>query len=62
MNSVVTMRFTYSNATKLADTIRQSRTLPIAKARSAKLVKSLIDYFGGIPNSESVRPYPFFVQ
>ena len=43
------------NATQLADVVRQSRGLPIAKARAAKLVKSLIDLFSAIPNSETVR-------
>lgn len=45
------------NADALAETVRSSRTFmsSIAKAKTAKLVRTLIDYFEGIPGSQQTQ-------
>lgn len=45
------------NAEALAETVRSSRTFmsSIAKAKTAKLVRTLIDYFEGIPGSQQTQ-------
>ncbi|PWN53856.1 putative 26S proteasome non-atpase regulatory subunit Rpn6 [Violaceomyces palustris] len=45
------------NATALADTVRSSRTFmaSIAKAKTAKLIRTLIDYFSEIPGSSQIQ-------
>ncbi|PWZ02218.1 putative 26S proteasome non-atpase regulatory subunit Rpn6 [Testicularia cyperi] len=45
------------NANALADIVRSSRTFmsSIAKAKTAKLVRSLIDFFEGIPESKQIQ-------
>lgn len=45
------------DAQGLAETVRESRQFmaSIAKAKTAKLVRILIDYFGGIPGSQEVQ-------
>ncbi|EST05508.1 Proteasome component (PCI) domain protein [Kalmanozyma brasiliensis GHG001] len=45
------------NSDALAETVRSSRTFmsSIAKAKTAKLVRTLIDYFGSIPGSQQTQ-------
>lgn len=45
------------DANKLAEAVRSSRSLmaSIAKAKTAKLIRTLIDYFGDIPNSSDTQ-------
>lgn len=45
------------NAEALSETVRSSRTFmtSIAKAKTAKLVRSLLDYFSGIPDSSTIQ-------
>ncbi|KAN0061766.1 26S proteasome regulatory subunit rpn6 [Thecaphora frezii] len=45
------------NADALAETVRSSRTFmsSIAKAKTAKLVRTLIDLFSGIPGSQQIQ-------
>lgn len=45
------------DAQKLAEAVRSSRALmsSIAKAKTAKLIRTLIDYFGDIPNSSDTQ-------
>lgn len=45
------------DANKLAEAVRSSRALmaSIAKAKTAKLIRTLIDYFGDIPNSTDTQ-------
>lgn len=45
------------NADKLSQTVRSSRTFmaSIAKAKTAKLIRSLLDYFSDIPDSSKIQ-------
>ncbi|TNY20006.1 hypothetical protein DMC30DRAFT_273680 [Rhodotorula diobovata] len=55
--ALATLHRDHRNADKLADVIRQSRTLVqhLAKAKTAKLIRTLLDLFAGIPDSTQAQ-------
>lgn len=43
------------NADQLSAIVRSSRTLPIAKARAAKLVQTLLGFFSVLPDGNATQ-------
>ena len=46
---------TRRNADSLSNVVRDARTLPIAKARAAKLVQTLLGFFSVIPDGNATQ-------